>query len=249
MEKTTNILKSFKTQDTLNPKIWNITDNTLNSKIRESLLNVANEFIDNIDFNIFYDDVVITGSLCNYNWSKYSDIDLHIIVDYSQFPKELHELFKEFFNLKKIIFNENHTIKIKGFDVEVYIQDSKEEHISKGVYSILFDNWLNKPEKENIKINKKFITNKANKWMELIDNIINLASSEDLENSKKIINYYKEKLKKYRQSGLDKYGEFSDENLVFKILRRNGYIEKLFDFAKKIVDKKLSVDENLNIIE
>ena len=59
------------------------------------------------------------------------------------------------------------------------------------------------------------------------------------------IKKYKDKLKKYRTCGLEKDGEYSDENLVFKVLRRNGYIEKLFDFENKYIDKQLSLKEQV----
>jgi hypothetical protein len=53
-------------------------------------------------------------------------------------------------------------------------------------------------------------------------------------------------LKDYRQSGLDKDGEFSYENLVFKFLRRSGYIGKFFDTSNKALDKELSVEVKLD---
>ena len=58
----------------------------------------------------------------------------------------------------------------------------------------------------------------------------------------------KDKLKDYRQSGLDKDGEFSYENLVFKYLRRSGHIGKLFDEKTKIKDKELSVETQIQEI-
>jgi hypothetical protein len=80
--------------------------------------------------------------------------------------------------------------------------------------------------------------------MKMIDDVINDAEEEDsLENSKNIINKLKDKLKKYRSTGLEDGGEFSNENLVFKVLRRNGYIQKLFDFQIKNTDKNLSLKE------
>jgi len=57
---------------------------------------------------------------------------------------------------------------------------------------------------------------------------------------------YREKLRKYRTCGLQKEGEFSYENLVFKFLRRNGYIAKLENFKNKFVDKKLSLEQENN---
>ena len=55
--------------------------------------------------------------------------------------------------------------------------------------------------------------------------------------------YYKEKLKNFRNCGLEKGGEMAIENLVFKLLRRNGYIEKLYDLPTEIIDKKLSMKQ------
>ena len=68
------------------------------------------------------------------------------------------------------------------------------------------------------------------------------AEGEDYDKSVKRLDTFKDKLKKFRSSGLEKDGEFSYENLVFKFLRRNGYIQKLFDFKNKLIDKNLSVE-------
>ena len=80
-------------------------------------------------------------------------------------------------------------------------------------------------------------------WTDKIDDAIDNAKSEgNVENLKKI----KDKLKDYRQSGLNKDGEFSYENLVFKYLRRSGHIGKLFDEKTKIKDKELSVERKID---
>ncbi len=242
MDKNTEIIKSFKIQDNLNPKVWN-PDNRIKSDIRDSLLEISYQFIDFVGIDVFVEDIHFTGSLANFNWSKYSDIDLHLIVDYSQYPEDKVELYKELFNLKKILFNTKHDIKIKGFEVEVYAQDSEEPHTATGLYSIMFDEWVEEPKKQSVKVNKGTINKKVKVWMDTIDCVIKNASKKDLDEAKEFITKYKEKLKKFRKSGLDKEGEFSDENLVFKVLRRNGYIEKLFDFEDKLLDKSLTLDE------
>lgn len=246
MDKSTSILKSFSVRKELNPKIWvnpKSPDTEMNPNIRESLLEIAYQFIDSLKVDVFIEDIVITGSLCNYNWSEYSDVDLHLMVDYSQFPEEQVDIYKELFNIKKILFNKNHDITIKNYDVEVYCQESTEAHFSSGIYSVLFNEWNEKPKKESVKIDKAAIKNKASEWMRTIDNVIKNVSDEDLEEAKEILGKYKEKLKKYRTSGLEKNGEYSNENLVFKFLRRNGYIEKLYDFENKLMDKSLSLSE------
>jgi hypothetical protein len=208
-------------------------------KVREALLRIAEEFIDYLGEDIFVDDIVLTGSLANFNWSEYSDFDLHIHIDLKQFGKDS-DLYKELFDLKKFIFNERHNIKIYGYDVELYAQDVEEPHVASGVYSVMDDEWLTKPKKVNFELDKKVLTDKIKCWTEKIDKAVDSESSEDdidvLENLRK-------KLKEYRKSGLDKEGELSYENLVFKFLRRSGHIQKLFDSAHRAVDKQLSVEK------
>ena len=213
----------------------------MNPEVRNRLLEISYEFIDFLGVDIVVTDVIMTGSLSNYNWSKYSDVDLHIVANYNQFPTNQVDLYKEFFNLKKIIFNDKHDITIYGYDVELYLQDEEETHFSSGVYSVLFDEWSNNPKKESISIDKEQIKNKTNQWMDIIDGVIDNMKDEDIETVKKSLKKYKDKLKKYRTCGLEKDGEYSNENLVFKTLRRNGYIEKLHNFGDEFLDKKLSI--------
>ena len=245
MDKYSDILSSFGTKDTLNPTIWNDVDSdtpNLKPEIRKALLMIAGEFLEFLGENIFVDDVRFTGSLANFNWSKFSDIDLHLYVDFEQFEPEDREVYKELFNLKKTLFNTTHDIRIKGYDVELYAEDISESHFSTGVFSVLFDEWVHKPEKENVKIDKDMLMSKAKSMMDKIDNLIEETKNDDYEKAVKQIDTFKDKLKKYRSSGLEKDGEFSYENLVFKFLRRNGYIEKLFDFKNKLMDKNLSLE-------
>jgi hypothetical protein len=151
------------------------------------------------------------------------------------------KLYQELFKVKKTLFNTDHNIKIFGYDVELYVQDSNEAHFSSGVYSVLNNEWNNKPKKENVKIDKNLIRQKSNQWMEIIDTALDAASDVTAEDARDIIKKCKDKLKKYRTCGLEKEGEYSDENLVFKVLRRNGYIEKLMNFENDVVDKDLSI--------
>jgi len=243
-----NIISSFFVKDSLNSEIWDDHDNIEESKmkpeIREGLLDIANEFVEFLGFDIFVQDVTMTGSLSNFNWSDYSDIDLHIIYDFKE-AGEQEELFKDLFNLKKTVFNSQHDITVKGYEVELYVQDMNEPHMSTGVYSVLYDEWLERPEPKEVKIDKKKIEDKSQQWMDIIDNTIEDLEVSDLESSVEKLDSVKEKIKKFRTSGLEKGGEYSYENLVFKFLRRNGYIQKLFDNKNDLIDKSLSIQENL----
>lgn len=251
MEQESKIISSFYTKDTLNPEIWENYDDVDNSKmkeeIRDGLLNIANEFLSFIGFEIFVQDVTMTGSLANFNWSEFSDIDLHIIYDFKETGGQ-EEMFKELFNLKRTVFNSQHDITIKGFEVETYVQDMTEPHLSTGVYSVLYDEWLTQPKPEEVKIDVDKIESKANHWMNIIDTTIDgLQDEPDLESAVQDIDIVKDKIKKFRSSGLERGGEYSYENLVFKFLRRNGYIQKLFDTKNNVIDKTLSIEENTTI--
>ena len=242
------ILDSFNLRDTLNPKIWDNPEDPkkakMKPKVKNALMKIANEFIDYLGDDAFVEDITLTGSLSNFNWSEYSDFDLHVIVDFERFEKE-EETYKELFNLKKQVFNDKHDIKIFGYDVELYAQGSEEKHESSGVYSVMEDKWINQPEKLKVNIDKSVIEDKVKNWNEKIENALEELKGDDLGKGKKKIEDLKTKLKDYRKSGLDKDGELSYENLTFKFLRRNGMIEKLFNTYNNYMDKELSIEQSL----
>lgn len=243
---TQDIIKSFDAQEELNPKIWKEKNGkySMDPKVRENLLEIANLFIDFLGVDVLITDIIMIGSLVNYNWSKYSDIDLHIVINYGQFPDNTKDLYVEFFDLKKVIFNDRHDIKIFGYDVECFVQDEVETTFSSGIYSVYYDMWVNEPKKIGTKnIDLNLVKEKAEQWMRVIDGVVDNIKDETPETIKSLIKKYKQKLKKFRNCGLEKGGELSVENLVFKLLRRNGYIGKLYDIPTEVVDKKLSMNQ------
>ena len=241
MSNLKSILSSFHLQDELNPKIWESSDK-MSPKVRERLLDIAYEFIEFLGVDVVISDVVMMGSLANYNWSRFSDVDLHLIADFEQFSEKELPLYEELFKLKKTLFNDKHNIKIYGYDVELYVQDDVKA-FSSGEYSVLFDEWKKKPKKEKVEIDTELIKNKSEHWMKIIDEVIDNLDDKSMESGVDSINKIKDKLKKYRTAGLEDGGEMSNENLVFKVLRRNGYMQKLFDFRNEYQDKKLSLKE------
>jgi len=245
MADVSKILKSFSIQDTLNPKVWDNHEDpkkaTLKKTIRKALLEISDEFIQDLGEDVFVEDIYLMGSLANFNWSEFSDFDLHVIVDMAKYGKEK-VLYEELFDLKKKLFNLKHDIKIHGYDVELYAQGLSHESHSDGIYSVMDDEWVNRPEKKEMKINMSVLEKKIKCWTDKIDDAIEESKKEGkTTNLKKL----KEKLKDYRQSGLRKKGELSYENLVFKYLRRSGHIEKLFKEKTKIKDKKLSIERKI----
>ena len=241
------IVKSFKSKDTLTNQIFDGKKGEFKMRedVRKKLIEISDNFIDSLGVEFFIHDIVLTGSLANYNWSNFSDVDLHILIDFDEIADKkltgVNKIVKEFFDAKKNVWNETHNITIKGYDVEVYVQDVDEEHISSGVYSILNDKWLVKPEKSQPNIDDRLIIEKGLEYGNKIDKLIELANKGIDVLGK--IDVLRKKLKKFRQSGLDSGGEYSYENLTFKLLRRNGYIGKLLKLKTDITDKKLSITQ------
>lgn len=235
------IVKSFKTKDHLSDDIFVKKDgeHIMRDEVRDKLLKITDNFMDFLGIEFFIHDIVLTGSLANYNWSEFSDVDLHILIDFED-TKYNTKLLKEFFDSKKGLWNEKHNIKIKGYDVELYVQDVNEPHVSSGVYSILNNKWDVKPEQNTPNIDDRKIIEKGEEYANLIDDIVRNSKKSDV--SKKI-DSIKNKIKKFRQCGLESGGEYSYENLTFKLLRRNGYMKKLLDLKTKSTDKKLSITQ------
>ena len=248
MSNSQKILDSFSIKETLNPKVWENPENPDNAvikpKVRKALMRIAEEFIDDLGDDVFVEDVYLMGSLANFNWSEYSDFDLHVIVDFDKYENQ-EELYKELFDLKKKVFNDKHNIKIFGYDVELYAQPASDKANSDGVFSVMNNEWIHQPTKLNHKLDMSVLKTKIKCWTDKIDDAIEEAKSEGNSDKLKTL---KDKLKDYRQSGLNKEGEFSYENLVFKFLRRSGHIGKLFDEKTKIKDKELSVETQIQEI-
>jgi len=238
-------IKSFDPKSKLDDKIWNSYE--LKPKISSQLLEIGRDFFESTDIKAKVKDIVLCGSLCNYNWSsEYSDFDIHIIIDLSEISDDL-ELSEQLCDLSKKIWNSKNDIKISGYDVEVAIQDYKdlEKSISDGkmggVYSLIDGEWIKKPQKmDNIEIDSKSLEEISVPIMEVIDDLEKKVKSnnyiyDEINGGLKII---WKKIKRLREKSLQSDGEWGLGNLVFKLMRRNGYMQKIMDLKNEIYKKK-----------
>jgi len=233
-------LNEYTNQSALNPVVFNGLE--IKPKVKDILIKIANEFWNSLELDVDYEDILLLGSSANYNWTPYSDIDLHILVDFDEFEDP--KIAKKFFDLAKSRFNDAHDLKIKNNDIEVYVQNSKEPNASVGVYSLLNDEWLQKPQYGKIQIPDNEIENKAKPFKSKIDKILRTKpTSNNYDFLTDSIKGLQNKLKKFRQIGLETGGEYSIENLAFKNLRNTGYIEKLLNYKIEVMDKVLSIKE------
>ena len=240
--KLTNIFKEEEIsnpyfQDELNPDLFE--DMRLIPDVREALLVIANEFIEEVEseeYKLPVVDINLVGSNASYNYNEMSDIDVHIVVDIKELGQNSDFFAKSFFEAKRKLFSQQHKIDVKGRPVEVYIEDSNNKGIYNGIYSILNNKWIQIPSKEKVQIDTTSVQIKFDSLHSMIANIINEPG-----NMKDAIKLYKH-LFDMRKSGLKSGGEFCVENLVFKKLRDSELIDRLREYMYKERDKELSLE-------
>jgi hypothetical protein len=241
-----DVIKSFAIRNSLNTKLWK--DGKLKPEIRKKLLIIAKNFFKDLELeqNVDLKDITLTGSISNYNWSKFSDVDLHLRLDFSQIDDD-EDFVKNYVLAKKTIWNNKHDIKIFGFPVEVYVENLGDVHIASGLYSILKDKWIVVPKKKELQIDLDDIRSKAEGYLGSIPVLKKMMKDGKYEEVISMVDKIKERLKRMRSSGLARGGEFSVENLAFKALRRSPFIATISDMKTMAYDKKMTMKERINL--
>lgn len=248
-------LSSFKVKKELNPKFW--PNGKLNSRVRLRLMDIADDFVNELSVDwVKPKDVIFTGSIANYNWSRYSDVDLHILIDFKKVYPKNQDFVDDYFKSKKENWLANHEdLKIFGYPIEISVEDSNENNPSSGRYSLYKNKWLVEPDDfQDAIINQEFVKKRAATFITQIDDIEKKFQNET--DSHKCEKYgdkvYKifDKLKKMRSEGLasDKK-EMSSGNIIYKIIRRTGRLDKIWDIVNSSYDKVNSIEEKKSINE
>lgn len=241
MKPTQINLKSFQIKTELCPKMWH--GFKLKSVVRNRLLKIAKDFYKTLKIDVKLVDVLYMGSTAAYNWSKYSDIDLHLLIDYKNFESEDEDLIKNYFTAKKNEWNNKHeNLSLFGFPIEVYVQGVDEENASNGVFSLRYNRWNKIPKCDDIKMNQAAIKELSSSWINTIDKLYYVfdnycESIDDFIKLKKKVDYLWDVITKGRKVGLKREGEGSLENIAFKVLRRTEDLGRLKDLKTAIYDK------------
>ena len=228
-----NLADAVKFNEQLNPRIWQ--GNKMRPEVRAKLLQIAEDFKQSLgltDLNV--KDITLSGSNAGYTYTPHSDIDLHLVVDLPQ--ADANAVYRELFDAKKFQYNETHNIKIGGYDVELYVENANKTAVSQGIFSVVNDDWINIPLKKRSTINDNVVKSKYDVIKNHIESAIESGDLERLTNTAA-------KIKKMRQSGLDRNGELGPENLAYKMLRSQGVIKKLYDARTEAKDRELSLKE------
>ena len=225
---------TLKYHDTLNSKLWD--GDKLKSDVKDKLIEIGNAWAEfsNIPQEAIK-DMIFVGGNANFNYTDFSDIDLHLLIDKDELP-DCPDLIDDYFKDKKQLWALSHDISIYGHDVELYAQDVNAEFpANQGVYSLTQDNWMVPPTRQEVNLEDPSLMKKINDYMDKINGLMD--SNSDAESFKKL----KKKFGDMRKAGIKKAGEFSQENLIFKELRNKGYLDRMNQYIKSKEDEKLSL--------
>ena len=235
-----NLHEQIIIHDTLNPKLWT-SDNQLYPEVKSHLTDIINQFAASCTLPLNIIDVHLVGSQCNYTYTPYSDLDIHIITNFELIDANP-EISQLLYNVLKTKFNKDYDITIKGIDVEIYVEDVRSTVTSNGIYSLYQNKWIKFPEKVNLAhIPDIDITEKYNKCKLYINKILNSEDSNSILNT--INDIYL-----IRKNSLDRDGEYGEGNFLFKEIRNQGLLDKLRDRYKEIRSKELTL-EHLSLTE
>ena len=207
--------------------------------VRKKLLAIARDFWESLKLEVPILDIQLSGSLANYNWTTASDLDVHIIIDFSQVDNNV-ELVRKAIDGQRFIWNQRHNAIVKGHDVECYVQHKDEQHISSGLYSISQNRWSVVPAWNPPQIDERDVKEKVRVIKSELREIKQKLKSSSGEEARILFEYLgriKKKIMSDRKAGLAQGGEFSVENVVFKELRKDGTIEDIINTTSKAYAK------------
>lgn len=218
----------------LNPILWNNKNLTLKPKIGEFLLKAAYRFYSESKLKANIKDIIMFGSSTGYNWNPTSDIDVQIIIDFDYVVENKPTLVRNYISKHKDTWKIKHDIKLKNHEVEFNIRDINDTHHSESVYSLKNQKWIQRPVYNPPIVDREKIKKIYDVFKKRITDV---SSNPNKQNLKSVL----KDIYALRERGLDDKGEYSSENLAFKLIRKRGYLDKLKNAIIKFTDKELSI--------
>lgn len=235
-ELDTDLTEDIEKHDDLNPLLFE--NDELKPDVKEAIEKIAEQFIDGLKedkIKFYLNDIVLVGSNVSYNYTKDSDLDIHLIANSDELkcPDDLYPLL---YSAYRSIFNNNYDLTIKGIPAEIYVEMDKPTGKSNGIYSI-YNGWLKHPVQEDIpELDTKAFDKLFNDWesqyFDIIENVTDVDKIDD----------FIEDLYDLRKNSIAKDGEYGLGNLVFKEFRNLGYLDNLKELKRKEIEKDLSLE-------
>jgi predicted nucleotidyltransferase len=245
--KQEELTEAIEKHTTLNSKLFT-KDEVLKDKVRDKMLEIVDEFLADLkeqDIKIKVDDILLIGSNASYNYTKDSDIDLHILAN-AKAAEYKSDIAAALYGAYRTIFNKKLDITLYGIPLEIFVETEDSARVSNGVYSIKKNKWVKRPIQEDIpEYDTKALDELVDKWEADCKDLIANIKADKLDDEKKVVKMLEDIYEKLRKKGIAK-GEYSPENLAFKELRNKGYLDQLKDYRNELVSKRLSLEEKLD---
>ena len=222
----------------LNQKIFDGME--LRPEVKEKVQDITNTFLTLLaenEITLKVRDVILTGSNASYNYTKDSDIDVHILANTRDLD-DPQKLYPKLYDAYRRIFENKFDISFYGIPVETYVEIEDNPVVSNGIYSIMYDCWIKKPTEGYVKdVDQEAINKAAEPWIKEAEDLIENGDVDAVDD-------YITRLYEMRQKGIynTEGSEFSDENLIFKEVRNAGLLDKLKELKNELISKDLSLE-------
>ncbi len=237
---------SFQVKNQLSPVLWG-SDKHLRPAVESRVQTVVKQILDSMALGFDPSEILLTGSAANFNWSAASDLDIHILFDFKEIVGGTPLTEEGLFNLLMAAgsgWNDRHDIRIRGFEVELYLGRDDEALVSDaGAYSLLRKEWVHEPV--------AFMTDQpmtpeveeqVKQWVTRIGGILGLLQTDPAEAALQARELRMD-LRQARSQSVHDEGELGTLNVAFKVLRRSGYLNKLAVASAEAYDQMMSMEE------
>lgn len=236
--------ENIEKHEELNPALFN-QDATLKPTVKEKIIEIVDEFLKDfieVEVELTIKDIILTGSNASYNYTKDSDLDIHIIADTSKIEDTI-DLHKVIYDAYKSAFNKKFDIELNKVPVEVYVETQETPLVSNGIYSVMNDKWVKEPTKDDIpEVDQEAIDKAFRPWEKRYKVLVDKITDETEDESE--LDKFIDRLYELRQEGLTNEGEYSIGNLIFKEIRNKGYLDNLKELRHRVIAQRLSLREN-----
>jgi hypothetical protein len=240
LNKTSNILDPI--HDTLDQDVFNGT--TPKEGFFEYHLNHVREVFRQNNFNPYAFRFYLTGSLCTYQYSRTSDVDISIVCDADEFEEEdraeliaivLESLDGSFFPRTRHQYQ--HFVQPFGVDIEdLFILGLR------SAWDFEDNEWVLPPNRDYA----HNVMEQKPDWVlagvQVSDKINTLIDHHHYEEAKRM---YKEVHARRKEDQIQ-YGDYSEGNVIYKFLDNNGTFDRLRNIGQKISNKKASIFEDMS---
>lgn len=176
------LTEDIEKHETLNPLLWN-SDNTLKAEVKEKIDMIVEQFLDGLTENevtINVTDIELVGSNCSYNYTKDSDLDIHVFCDTESLECP-EDLYAKLYSAYRSLFEKKFDIYFYGIPVEIFVETENGTINSNGIYSVTAQKWLKEPTVESIpEIDQDALNAAFEPWEERYNDIMNRAETEGI---------------------------------------------------------------------